>query len=127
MSLRLGILLGTAFEIVHQFYEVVEQVVRIVRAGRSLGMVLDAEDGFAAMAEAFERVVIEIDVGEVDVVCVERLGVDREAVVVRGDFDASGGLVEDGMVAAAMSEFQFEGLAAEGEAEDLLAQADAEN
>ncbi len=79
------------------------------------------------MAEAFERLVVQIDVGDVDVVEVERIGIDREAVIVRGDFHLVGELVEDRMIGAAVAEFQFVGLAAEGEAEDLVAEADAED
>ena len=58
---------------------------------------------------------------------VERIGIDREAVVVRGDFDALRQLVDDRMVGAAVAEFQFVGFAAEGEAENLVAEADAED
>ncbi len=76
------------FRLRHEFCEVVEEVVRVVRAGRGFGMILHAEDRLAAMAEAFERLVVEIDVGDVDVVVAERIGIDREAVIVRGDFDA---------------------------------------
>ena len=69
------------------FDEIVEQVVRIVRAGRGFGVVLHAEDRLAAVAEAFERLVVQVDVRDFDVVQVERIGIDREAVVVRGDLD----------------------------------------
>jgi hypothetical protein len=46
--------------------EVVEQVLRIVRAGRGLGMVLHAEDRVVAVAEPFERLVVQVDVREFD-------------------------------------------------------------
>ena len=36
-------------------------------------------------------------------------------------------LVEDGVIDAAVAEFEFVGLAAEGEAEQLVAEADAED
>ena len=58
---------------------------------------------------------------------VERIGIDREAVIVRGDFDALRKLVEHRMIGAAMSELQLVGLAAAGEAENLVAEADAED
>ena len=98
-----------------------------MRAGRGFGVVLDAEDGLAPVAETFERLVVQVDVGDVDVVRVERIGIDREAVVVRGDFDALGELVHHGMVGAAVAELQLVGLAAQREAEDLMAEADAED
>src|ERR1035438_803333 len=111
----------------HELGEIVEQVVRIVRAGRGFGMILHAEDGLLAVAEAFEGLVVEIDVGDFDVVEVERIRVHGEAVIVRGDLDAAGELIAHRMVSAAMSEFQFVGFAAEGEAEQLVAEADAED
>ncbi len=40
------------------------------------------------MAEAFEGLVVEIHVSDLDFVEVERIGIDREAVIVRGDLDA---------------------------------------
>ena len=98
-----------------------------MRAGGGFGMVLDAEDGVVAMAEAFERLVVQIDVRDVDLVEVERVGVDREAVIVRRDLDLLRELVAHRMVGAAMSEFQLVGFAAEGEAEQLVAEADAED
>ena len=84
-SLRLRHL---AFASSHQLHEIVEQVVRIVRAGRGLGMVLHAEDRLAAMAEAFQRLVVQIDVGDFDLAEFERIGIHREAVIVRGDLHA---------------------------------------
>ena len=79
------------------------------------------------MAEAFERLVVEIHVGDLDFVEVERIGVHREAVIVRSDLDALGELVAHRMVRAAMAELQLVGLAAAGKAEQLVAQADAED
>ena len=96
----------------HQFHEIVEEVVRIVRTGRGFGVVLHAEHRVVAVAEAFERLVVEIDVGDFDVVEVERIGVHREAVIVRGDLDLLGDFVEHRMIGAAMSELQLVGLAA---------------
>ena len=79
------------------------------------------------MAETFERLIVEIDVRDVDVAGVERIGVDREAVVVRSDFDTLGDFIDDRVIGAAMSEFQFVSLAAERETEDLVAEADTED
>ena len=58
----------------HQLDEIVEQVVRIVRAGRGLGVILHAEDRMAAVAEAFERLVVQIHVGDFDVVGLSESG-----------------------------------------------------
>ena len=45
-----------------------------MRARGGLGMVLDAEHGMAAVAEAFERLVVQIDVGEFDVAAFSESG-----------------------------------------------------
>ena len=50
------------------FDEIVEQIVRIVRTGRGLRMVLHAEHGVAAMPEAFQRLIVQIHVRDLDVV-----------------------------------------------------------
>ena len=56
----------------------------------------------------------------------QRLRVDREAVVHRGDLDLAGGQVLDRVVGAVVALMHLHGLAAEGEAEHLVAEADAE-
>src|SRR5690606_40938689 len=53
-------------------------------------------------------------------------GVDGEAVVVRGDLDLAGGAVEHGLVDAAVAVAELVGAVPEGAAEDLVAEADAE-
>src|SRR5439155_10241980 len=52
---------------------------------------------------------------------------DGEAVVLAGDFDSAGVEVFDGLVAAAVAEFQFKSFSADGAAEELVAEADAED
>jgi hypothetical protein len=61
-----------------------------VRAGRSFGMILNAEDRMITMAKAFERPVIQIAVGNLDLVQIQGIGIDRESVVMRSDFNLSG-------------------------------------
>ena len=56
--------LRTPLQLLHQCHEVVEQVMRIVRPRRCFRMILDAEHRLAAMAEAFQRLVVQIDVGQ---------------------------------------------------------------
>src|SRR6266540_2218966 len=48
-------------------------------------------------------------------------------MIVRSNFDAAGDLIEHGVIAAAVSELQFEGLAAERTTENLLSETDAED
>ena len=79
------------------------------------------------MAQAFERVVVEIDVCQVDFVLVERVGINGKTMVLRGDFYFVGDLVEHRVIATAVAEFQLEGLAAESQAKNLMAEANAED
>lgn len=55
------------------------------------------------MAEAFDGVVVEIDVVDFDIGG-EGVGVDSVAVVLGGDVDAAGGVIAYRVVAAAVSE-----------------------
>src|SRR5690242_17135803 len=48
-------------------------------------------------------------------------------MVLRGDLDLAGGLVEYGMIRAVMTERQLERPCTEGEPQDLMAEADAEH
>ena len=118
---------SSALPLVDHLQEVAEQIERVVRAGGGLGVVLHGQDRLAAVAEAFQRLVVEVDVRELDVVLAERVGVDGEAVVLRGDLDPAAAQVLDRMVAAAVAELQLVRLAAEGQAEELVAEADPED
>ena len=89
-------------------------------------MVLHAEDRQALVPQALERLIVEVDVAQLDVGW-KTGGIDREAMILGGDLDLAGGLVTDRMVGAAVAELELEGLAAEGLAEDLVPEADAED
>src|ERR1700737_4867679 len=96
-SLRLGML----FRLPHQLREVVEQIVRIVRSGCGFRMVLHAEYRLAAMAEALQRLIVQIDVSDLDLAQFERIRVHCEPVVLGGDLTAPRNLIPPGMVGSA--------------------------
>src|SRR5436305_10713363 len=75
--------------LVDHLHELAEEIERVVGAGGSFGVVLDGQDGLAAVAEALQGLVVEVDVRVLDVVLAEGVGVDGEAVVLGGDLDAS--------------------------------------
>ena len=113
--------------------EAVEEVVGVVRAGGRLGVVLHREGRDVERPQALDDVVVEPDVAHLDAAVAVRAvelaldrGLDGEAVVVRGDLDAAGGLVEHRLVDAAVSERQLVGAEPERAAEQLVAEADAE-
>src|SRR6266851_5085917 len=89
----------------HQLAEVVEEIAGVVGPRASLWVVLDPEGGFVADGEAFDGVVVEVDVRELHRAVArlrpqpwrqrkarsigrlepERLGGDGEAMVLGGD------------------------------------------
>src|SRR5260370_34155512 len=79
------------------------------------------------MAQAFQRAVVQVDVGELDLALLQRIRVNREIVIVGGDLDLAGVELLHRMVSAVVSEFEFESLAAESNPDQLMSQADAEN
>src|SRR5207244_4168159 len=92
-----------------------------------LGVILHAKRWMVAVAEAFERLIVEIDVGNVDLVEVERIRIDCEAMIVRSNLDLLCDLVNHGVIGAAMTELEIISLASDREAQELMAEADAED
>ena len=90
------------------------------------GVVLDAEYGQCFVPQAGNRVVVQVYVRYFDVGG-KRVGVDGEAVVVRGDLYTAGLQVLDRLVAAAVAELQLECLGAECLAYQLMPETDAEH
>jgi hypothetical protein len=88
----------------HSVGELSEEIMRIVRAWGGFGVVLDAEQGQVFVAHAFVGVVVEIDVGDLDVAGGERFRIDTEAVILGGDFDFFGEQVLHRMIRAVMAE-----------------------
>jgi hypothetical protein len=60
------------------------------------------------VAEAFDGVVVQVDVRDHTTGVFERFAIDREAVVLAGDLDPAGVEVLDRLLAAAMAELQLE-------------------
>src|SRR4051794_18140104 len=116
-----------------QVAEAVEEVVGVVRAGGGLGVVLHREGRDVEGAETLDDLVVEADVAHLDpavaVGAVERALERRlhgEPVVVRGDLHPPGLPVEDGLVDAAVTERELVRVEAQRPAEELVAEADAE-
>src|ERR1700719_5216094 len=90
-------------------------------------MILNTENRLAAVTEAFQRLVVKVEMCEFDFISVERIRVHREAVVVRSDLYFLRDLIQHRVIGAAMTELQFVGLAAQCDTEDLMAQANAKD
>src|SRR5262249_27581524 len=109
----------------HQRDEPVEQVVAVARTGRGFRVILDREHRLVLERDAAVRAVEQRYMRLLGVRR-QRGAVDREAVVHRGDLDLAGGEVLHRMVRAVVTLMHLHGLAAEREAEHLVAQAYAE-
>lgn len=95
-------------------------------ARRCFGVILDAESRELAMAQASDRVVVEIPVSNFELGR-ERIGVHGKAVILGGNRDGTIVHAFDRMVCTAMPELQLEGFTAESESENLVPQANAKN
>ena len=115
----------------HQVHELVEEVLRVVRPGRRLGVVLHREGASVNEFDPFHHPVVGAGVAhlcgaERGVEALTRFTFQREAVVLRGDGDPPGGVIDDRHVDAAVPEHHLVRRAAQRAAEDLVAEADAE-
>src|SRR6476659_1740975 len=100
---------------------------RDMRPGRSFRVILHAEQRQVAVAAASLRLIVQVYVGQFDFGLRQRVGIDREVVIVRRDLDLAGIELFHRMIAAVMSELQLESFAAERKAGELMSEADAED
>ncbi len=89
-------------------------------------MVLGAESLMLGMAQTFNGLVVEIDLGDFYARLAERVAVDRKTMVLGGDRNLAGAEILDRLIGAAMPELKLEGFPAQSMAEDLVTKADAE-
>jgi hypothetical protein len=97
-----------------------------VGAGRSLRMELRGENRQRAVAEAFERSVVQVPVSGLDLRR-KRPFVHGEAMILRRDRDRRRPQVRHRVVCAAVAELQLEGLPAKRETKKLMPEADPED
>ena len=90
-------------------------------------MVLNAERRHGAMLEAFNRVVVHIDVRDVHIIQVQTLGIDGKTVILSGNLDLLALDIEDRMVSTVVPELQLVCAPAQREPENLMSQANSEN
>jgi len=90
-------------------------------------VVLNAEQRQRLVAQAFERLVVQVNMGQLDLVGVDRVGIDGEVVVVGGDLHLAVGRVLYRVVAAVVAELQFVSTPAQSQPGKLMAEADSED
>ncbi|VTR69587.1 putative thioesterase [Desulfosarcina cetonica] len=111
----------------HHGPELVEQIGRIMGPGRRFRMVLDGKGRQPAVPDAFHGVVVQVDVGHLHGIPPQALHIDGKAVILGGDLHPAGIQVLDRLVGPAMAELELVSTPAQGQTENLVAQADAEN
>src|SRR4029453_14456995 len=124
---RISLPLSGAGSAGHEVGEPLEEIVRIVRTRRRLRVILHAEHRQLAMPQAFARPVVQIEVARLPAGRGHRRRIDREVGVLGRGFPPPGGEVAHRMVGAVVSERQLVGAATGGQAQDLMAQTDAED
>ena len=90
-------------------------------------MILHGKSREVFAADAFEGLVIEIEMSQLKVLFSKRIYIHAEAVVLAGDFDFAGLEILNGVICSAVTEFELVGLSAESQGEKLMAEADAED
>src|SRR6476469_6289921 len=98
-----------------------------MRTRRGLGMILHAEQRQIPVPHAFERVVVQINVGQFDFTLRQRIGIDSEVVVVRRNLDLPRVQLLHRMVSAVMSKLQLKSFPTESDSSELMPQANSEN
>jgi len=81
-----------------------------VRARCSFRMILHAEQRQRLVAQAFQRLIIQVNVRELDLVGVDGIRIDGKVVIVRRDLNLARRIVAHRVVAAMVPKLQLEGL-----------------
>ena len=97
-----------------------------MRARRCFGVILYAKRRLTLVTEAFECMVIQIDVSDLDIIRVQRIGINHKAMVLRRDFDLTCLAIEDRLVGPSMTKFEFERFGPARKRKQLMPQADSE-
>src|SRR5580704_12726648 len=110
------------FPLLHHLHKILKQIMRVMRPRRSLGVILHAEERQVLVPQAFESLIVQVDVREFYFALRQRIGIDGEVVVVCCDFNLPGLQLFHRMIPAVMSELQLESFSAESDAGKLMSQ-----
>ena len=78
-----------------------------MRAWRSFRVILNRKGRKVFAAKAFKGIVIEVYMRQFNILVLQRINIDTEAVILAGYFELACLEVLDGMIGASMAEFQF--------------------
>src|ERR1017187_6536421 len=117
----------SSLPLLHHFAEVAKEIMRIVRPRRGLGMILHAEQWQHFMPQSLERLIVQVDVRQFHLVCIDRIRIDGEVVVMRCNLHLARGIVLHWMIAAVVPKLELLGFSAQRQPAELMSKADAEN
>ncbi len=109
----MSVLLGMAVEF-HHPNKISKKILGVMRSRRRFGMILHGEDGEPLVSHPLRSTIVEIDLGQFDLLWIERLRVDTEAMVLGGDHHPTRSQIFDGLVRTSMTKLEFERPAPEG-------------
>src|SRR5208282_1048213 len=89
-------------------------------------MILHGEERHPDAAQAFDGVVVEVYMRQLRAAA-HRIGVKRDAMILRCDFHLAGAQILDRVIGAMMPEIQFVGFSSEREAENLMPETNSEH
>ena len=110
----------------YRFPELVEQVLAVVGARGCFRVILHAEGVVRAMADSRDRIIVQVAMRDFQLGR-QRFFLDREAVILGGDFDFAGDLVQHGLVGTTVSKLELEGFGSAGERQQLMPKANAKD
>jgi hypothetical protein len=88
----------TLLALPHLFDKLVKQVIGVMGSGISLGMVLHRKNRQLPVPQAFNRVVVQIDMGNLHVRITDRIHIHTESMILGSNFHLACGKILNGMV-----------------------------
>jgi len=98
----------------------------IIRSGRSLWVILHRECGQFFVTEPLDGIIVEVDVGDLNVVW-KRINISGKSMVLSGNGYFAITQVFDRLVASTVTKFEFVGAASKCVGEYLVTETDAKN
>ena len=89
-------------------------------------MILNRKDRQRPMPHSFYGLIVEVDVGQFQVRVLNGVHVHAKPVVLRGYFNLTGEQIFDWVIRPVVPEFELEGFSTERQAQQLMAEANAE-
>lgn len=81
-----------------------------MRASGGFGVILHTEDGLGLVLEAFQRLIVQVDMGSFHIAW-QRVDIDRKPMVLGGDLNLVRELVQHRLIRPTVAELELERLA----------------